>query len=224
MKYLLLLLPVLALTYGCNKVDSNDLKDDVPYFQNYKVTFNKDDNTTLANAWYLVRTSNGARVELSNGASVTANGLSAGTSVIDKTRYTWTLNGNSDVTFLLTKSSGATITNKVERSEISDIAFGTDVPATFSKAKDFSFTWAGPALVTNESVTVRLVATGFLASANANGNTVTFKAADLASCPVGDATLELYRLKDIPLKNADAGAGGNIELQVQTNRKITVQN
>jgi hypothetical protein len=225
MKKLLYILPILALTYGCTKkVDSNDLKDDVPYYQGYEVSYNKTDNSVLAVAWYMVRSTSGAKVELSGNANVRANGLTPGTSSIDKTRYTWTINGNPDVEFVLTKGSGAKITNKVNKSDLGDMDFASSFPANVSKSSGFTFSWTGTPLASNESMSATLsypLGTT-IATKEVTGNTVTFSAADMVNCPLGEAHVELYRVKDIPVKTDDGGAGGNIQLRRNTMRKVTV--
>jgi hypothetical protein len=65
MRYILPTITALAvtalLTTGCKKVDSNDLKDTVPYYQEYTVTYDKAANQTKATALIRVREAGGAR-------------------------------------------------------------------------------------------------------------------------------------------------------------------
>lgn len=225
MKRLLYLLPALFVISACTKkVDSEDLKDEVPYYQGYEVSYNKNDNTTTAAAWFTVRNSGGARVELSGNANVRANGMTPGTSSIDKTRYTWTLTGNPDVEFVLTKSSGTKISNTLSTSDIGDMNFTSGFPTSVSRSAGFTFSWMGTALRTDETVHAILKSlTGTtVADKDVTSNSVTFTAADMASCPTGEMAVELYRTRDITLKNSDGTAGGAMQVRMNRSKNLTV--
>lgn len=226
MKPLFYILPFLLLTYGCSKkVDSNDLKDEVPYYQLYEVTYNKTDNSVLAAASFNVRTSSGAKVELSGSTNVRANGLTPGTSTIDKARYTWTITGNPDVEFILTKGNGTKVANKVSKADISDIDFAPGFPSTISKTSGFSFSWTGAPLASDESMTATISKQAGIAISTKTvlASTVVFDSTDLQLLTVGEiVNVELYRVKDMPLKTEDAGAGGKIQIRMNTTRKATV--
>jgi len=118
------------------------------------VTYNKTDNSVQAAASFNVRTSSGAKVELSGSTNVRANGLTPGTSSIVKARYTWTITGNPDVEFILTKGNGTKVANKVSKTDISDI--GPGFPSTISKTSGFSFSWTGALLASDESMTATI--------------------------------------------------------------------
>ncbi|MCB0696002.1 MAG: hypothetical protein KDC07_01475 [Chitinophagaceae bacterium] len=225
MKKLIYLLAGAILTGGCTKkVDSNDLKDDVPYYQVYEVAYNKTDNSTNATAGFQVRDKSGAKVLLSDGASVRANNMTANTSSIDKTRYTWALNGMPDVDFALAKNSGDTITNVVLKSDIGDVEIVGGLPSSVSKSNGFDFSWAGAALAGQESMTVSVVsgiATDILTRSVTN-NTVTITADDLKNCPTGNISVVLTRTKDMPVKKEDGGAGGSIQVRLTVSAKTVL--
>lgn len=226
MHRLLLFLPFVMILNGCTKsVDSDDLKDEVPYYQGYEVAYDLTENTTSAAAWYTVRTSSGSKVELSGDANVKVNGIAAGTSSIDKTRYTWSLTGNPDVEFLLTKNLSVKIPNLVKRADIGNVAFKSSFPASISKANGFSFYWDGWPLESNESLTVSItnkVGIG-LASKSVTDSKITFNATELTLLtPDEEVYIELTRARDKALITSDADAGGKIQLRVSNSIKVLV--
>ncbi len=225
MKHLIFVLPVLLVTSCSKNVDSGDLKDDVPYYQYYEVGYDKTGNSTIAAAMFYVREKNGTKVELTGGASIRANGLTPGTSSIDKTRYTWSMNGIPDVNFMLTKNSGAAIANKVLRNDIGDIFFPAGFPETVDKVTGFSFNWSGDAVSTTESLTVSVMNYGSVevVTKNVTESPVIITAEELKDCPPGEITVSLHRSKSIPVKAEDAGAGGVIQLRLSISKKAMLQ-
>lgn len=226
MKFVAILLPILLLTSGCSKdVNSDDLKDDVPYYQYYEVGYDKTGNSTIAAASFRVREKNGTKVELTNGASIRANNMTPGTSSIDKTRYTWTMTGTPDVTFVLAKNSGATVTNAILRNDIGDISFSAGFPATVNKATGFSFNWTGDALSSTEALTVSVMNYGNaeVVTKTVTENPVVITAEELKDCPAGEITVSLHRAKNIPVKTEDGNAGGAIQLRLSISKKATLQ-
>jgi len=222
MKKPIYLFAILLLVASCTKsVDSDDLKDAVPYYQQYEVAYDKTHNIVNAVATYRVREASGAKVELAGSANVRVNNMPANTSTIDKTRYTWTLNGSPDVDFVLTKNSGETVTNTVLRADIGDVEFGGDFPSAMARTAGFSFSWIGTAISNNEALNVSLTSdqAGEIVTKAVTGNTVTFSPAELKNCPAGNITVALYRVKDIAVKAEDQGAGGTIQLRLNVSRK-----
>ncbi|MBL7683381.1 MAG: hypothetical protein JNK00_08460 [Flavipsychrobacter sp.] len=214
------------LTLGCKKVDSNDLKDTVPYYQSYGVYFDKDAGTIEASAVFRVRDVNGTKVELSNGAGVTANGVAASTNFILPSDYFWNMIGLKDVEFVLTKNSGNVLTNRAKLSDISNISFANTFPASASKS-GFSFGWVGDPLTGNETmvVTISTIDSAGTASkaldASNSATTVSFSATDMQYMKAGNnLTVEMTRYKSIPLQMADGTATGSIALRYRTTKTI----
>lgn len=226
MRYLPYLFPLLLLCSGCTKnVDSSDLKDEVPYYQGYEVAYNLTDNITQAAAWYSVRSAGGAKVELTNGANVQANNIAAGTSSIDKTRYTWTINGTPDVVFKLAKTSGVEIINTIRNTDIGTYNFNTDFPEVISKKDGFTFTWIGTWIGKTESMGVTINKAGAsLLHKEITSSTITFSSADLQVLSSGsEVDIELYRVNDMELLKPDGGAGGTMQVRSYRSRTVMLK-
>jgi len=226
MKKLLLLFSPLLLVYSCKKVDSNDLKDDVPYAQYYYVGYDKSTNSTDASAYCRVRNGGGSKVEFSNGAGFKANGTAPSIDLFDKAIYRWHFNGMPEVDFLLTKNSGAQIANNAMPSDISNIDFGPSFPATISKAAGFNFTWTGDALNTSETMTITIASDSGTIQKDLTSvspaNSVTFSSADLQKLKPGNLNITVVRDKDTPLDNKDGDSEGVIKLRYTIKRSATL--
>lgn len=225
-QFLLLISGLSILTIGCKKVDSNDLKDTVPYYQSYGVYFDKDAGTTEASAVFRVRDANGTKVEMSNGATVTANGIAGTTHFLTPTTYNWTFTGLQDVNFLLNKNSGTVISNKGLRTEISNIDFDNSFPASASKAAGFTFAWTGDPLASGENMMI-IASTPDSGSsvsralnATNSSNTVSFSAADMQHMKAGTMTVEMIRYKSKALDNNDGTSAGSIALRYRLSKKV----
>lgn len=207
------------LMASCSKVDSNDLKDEIPYYQEYEVSYNKSTNKTNAAASFRVRESSGAKVELTNNAGVTMNGIKGQSSLTDKTQYKWDLSGLNDASFSLTKNSGVTISNNVSKSTaIGDIEI-INLPDSISKSAGFSFDWTGSSLRSDESIKAIIGSTigGVnLYSKDVSGTHITFSSTELSVVPVGNIRVTLKRQRELPLENQDGNAGGKITVSLET--------
>ncbi len=222
MKKSIYLFAILLLAAGCSKkVNSDDLKDAVPYYQQYEVAYDKTNSIVTSAAVYKVRESSGTKVTLSGAANVRVNNMAAQTAPLDNARYTWTLNGNPDIDFVLTKNSGETITNTVLRADIGDMDFAGDFPSGISRTAGFSFSWVGAQTAADEALKVTLASdpVGTVVSKVVTDNTVTFSPAELQTCPAGAITVTLIRVKDMAVKAEDQHAGGTIELKMSISRK-----
>lgn len=227
MKYLSVLLFGAALLIGsCKKVSSDDLKDTVPYYQSYGVYYDKEAGKTDASVVYRVREANGTKVQLDNGANVTANGIAASANFLTPSDYYWNMIGLKDVDFVLTKNSGTVITNKVKLSDISNIAFASTFPAAASKS-GFSFGWVGDPLTGNESMVITISTSDSAGTASRSINatnsatTVSFSATDMQYMKAGNnLTVEMTRYKSIPLQMNDGAATGSIALRYRTTKTI----
>lgn len=227
MKYLSLLLFGAALLIGsCKKVSSDDLKDTVPYFQSYGVYYDKEAGKTDASVIYRVRDANGTKVQLDNGANVTANRVAASTNFILPSDYFWNMIGLKDVDFILTKNSGTVITNKVKLSDISNVAFANTFPVAASKS-GFSFGWVGDPLTGNESMVITISTSDSAGTASRSINatnsatTISFSATDMQYMKAGNNLMvEMTRYKSMPLQMNDGTATGSIALRYRTTKTI----
>ncbi|MBS1774148.1 MAG: hypothetical protein JST82_14920 [Bacteroidetes bacterium] len=225
---LLFIIAPLLLTYSCSKVNSNDLKDDVPYYQSYEVSFDKTLASTSAMASYKIRDANGARVDLANGAGVSANNIGPSTDFLDKTLYKWNFTGNHDVNFVLTKNSGAKINNTVSLNDLGKTDFATGFPTSASKASGLTFTWMGDAVSATETLNISISTTdsgSYVMKSLTQTNsafTVTFSAADMVNVKPGLLTVVLSRNKTMGLDNADGTASGAITVRSSARRTLTL--
>jgi hypothetical protein len=224
-KLIMLLLPVL-LVYSCRKVDSNDLKDDVPYYQSYSVIYDKVANNVNVSGFCRVRDANGTKVQFSSGAGLTANGATPSVDIFDKAIYRWNFNSIQDVNFVLTKNSGTKINNTVTLSDISNSDFGAGFPTTVSKASGFSFNFTGDALTGTESLTINIAADSgtkekILTQLN-TGNTVNISSSDLQGLKTGNLNITMTRENNLPLDNKDGTAGGTILMRFIVKRAATL--
>jgi hypothetical protein len=222
---------VLLAIPSCKKVDSNDLKDSVPYYQKYSVSYDKDNNKTVASATFRIRESNGATVELGDSASVTANGISPNASLlVIPATYGWDLSGIVDVNFELTKSGGLKIANSVAKTDIGDIAFPSNMPLAISKATGLTFNWAGDALTSGEMLTVKVTGSSASSSIPAiidkpvTGGQVTISSSEFDKFAPGTIFVTLKRAKTLPLDTKDGTSDGAIDLSRQTKIDIALNN
>lgn len=223
----LLFTVVLISSTSCNKVSSEDLKDDVPYHQSYLVTFNQDDNKTYASAWFRVREANGTKVELSGNASVKLNGAThTGTGMSDKTRYMWTASGTGDVNFVLTKASGTLITNTINSGDVGQATFAANTPTVVSKSAGFKINWTGSSLTAGEHMTASITVNGgtHIATKDVTNEEIEFTSADLQNCPIGTIYIQLNRSKDFALDQRDQDAGGSIQVIRQESKQMSLDN
>jgi len=225
-KKILVLCLLASLTYGCKKVDSNDLKDTVPYYQSYGVYYDKDENKTEASATFRVRDANGTRVELSNGANVMANGIAATTHFLSPTDYKWAFIGMQDVAFVLNKNSGTAINNKALRTDISNIDFAANFPASASKAAGFSFGWTGTPLENGESMMITISTPDSASTrtkamnATNSSQTINFSSTEMQNMVTGTMTVEMVRYKSKALDNNDGTSTGSIALRYRLSKKM----
>jgi len=216
-----------SLLAACTKVDSGDLKDDVPYYQSYSVSYNKTENATYASASFRVREANGARVKLSNGATVTANGKTgAATNPFDLSIYTWQFDDRKDVSFTLTKAT-ATLNNTVRSSDIGDISFSGALPTFISKKDGYTITWTGDERRTGEHIYVSV--SGISAADTTGtatndkeitGTNVRLTPADLASLAPGSMTVTLRRERSISLDSPDGSSGGEKSVSISVSADV----
>lgn len=221
----------LSLFAACTKVDSGDLKDDVPYYQSYAVSYNKTENATYASASFRVREANGARVKLSNGATITANGKTGtANNPFDVSIYTWQFDDRKDVSFTLTKPN-ATLDNAIRRSDIGDINFSGTLPATISKATGYTISWEGDERRTGEHIYVSISGTSAadITGTATNdkeitGTNIVLSPTDLADLAPGNMTITLRRERSLVLDAPDGSAGGEKSVSISVSADVQLTN
>lgn len=214
--------------YSCKKVASDDLKDTVPYYQSYTVNYDKTNSQTSASATFRVRDVNGTKVDLNNGASVTANGTNPNGLQLVPSTYNWDLSGLVDVNFVLTKNSGTKITNTVAKTDIGDIAFPTNMPSIVSKAAGFTFSWAGDALASGETILVTVqgdpASSGLTAliTKTVTSGQVTISSSDLTNFAPGTIFITMERHKTLTLDMKDDTSGGDISTTIKIKKDLAL--
>jgi hypothetical protein len=213
---------------SCKKVASDDLKDTVPYHQEYTVDYDKTSNKTSASAVFRVRDQNGSKVELNNGASVTANAKSPSALQVLPGVYTWTFDGLVDVSFELNKNSGQKLANTVAKTDIGDISFPSGFPTAVTKSSGFTFNWAGDGLANGETLTLKLSGTPASASIDptvektVTTGQVTISSTDLEKFAPGTLTVTMERKKSTLLDAKDNTANGGIELTKKIKKDLVL--
>lgn len=222
---------VLFLLPGCTKVDSTDLKDDVPYHQSYTIIYSKTDNTTYVSAYFRVREAGGARVKLADGSSISVNGIKGSTSnPFDPTLYSWQFTGIRDVTTTLNKN-GRILTNQVFTSDIGHVAFPVTLATELSKSADYSFNWVGERLVAGEhlylGVSGRSIADTTLNASTereVTGSAANITTADLQNIVPGTLTVTLRRDKGLALDANDGTASGGVSVTESVSKELILKN
>jgi|GEM_PF-1698169 hypothetical protein len=216
-----------VLATGCKKVDSNDLKDTVPYYQEYTVTYDKAANQTKATALIRVREANGARVDLTNGAYIRANGVDENNKQLTSNTYNWKFSGSNDVAFELKKNSGDVFQNTISLTDVGTIDFPSNLPVTVSKAAGFTFNWAGTALGSGEKLSASVrgtnatnVALPLTVPVKVEGGQIVVTPEHLSVLAAGELDIILEREKDMQLDKADGTAAGTMQATVITEKKI----
>lgn len=213
---------------ACKKVASDDLKDTVPYHQEYIVEYNKNTDKTSASAQFRVRDNSGSKVELNNGASVTANSKSPSALQLVPGVYSWTFDGLVDVSFELTKNSGKKLINTAAKTDIGEIAFPSSFPTAVSKSSGFTFNWAGDGLQSGETLTVKITGTPSSSSIDPNvektitGGQVTISSSDLEKFAPGTIKVSMERRKNLSLDAKDDTANGDIEMTIKTEKEVAL--
>ncbi len=222
---------LLILAAGCKKVDSNDLKDTVPFYQEYAVTYDKTASTTTATALLRVRSKDGSRVELTNGAYIRANGIDENDAQPTNNTYDWFFTGTKDVRFDLGKNSGTVIANIISLTDVGAIDFPSNMRTGFSKNEGYSFNWIGTELSADEELTVTLTGTSMQSplvpwtnKVNLDGNQIIIDSTSVNNIAPGSVTLKMTRTRTTALDAADAEAGGSIKITSATSKVLMMGN
>jgi hypothetical protein len=221
----LALLALLA-TASCSKIDSDDLDEDVPYYQRYEVLYDGSAGSTKASGSFRVRTASGTGITLGDESSLKINGNVATkdpvASIVVPT-YTWNGGTIANVNFVLSKKGGTTITNTVSAGDIETVGFPTTMPTTFSKTGGIAFNYAGTA----GSVDVKIMGTNSFSQDTSITKTVTanpvyFSPSELSIFNTGSIEIHLSRYKSITVPNSDDNAGGMIDIGYHMHNTFTL--
>ncbi|RYE24407.1 MAG: hypothetical protein EOP51_07475 [Sphingobacteriales bacterium] len=218
---------LLLLATGCKKVDSNDLKEDVPFYQEYTVTYDKVASTTYANALLRVRSKDGSRVELTDGAYIRANGIDENDAQPTNNTYDWYFPANKDVRFDLGKNSGVVIANTFSLSDIGTIDFPSNLRSGFAKTEGMSFSWLGDDIDTDETLNITLSGASEVSplvpwtnQVTVSGKLVTIDSTAVKGIAPGAVNIKMVRTRNTMLDAADGDAGGSVKIIETTNRTL----
>ncbi len=195
---------------SCEKVNSNDLANDTPVYQHYKLIYDTYYNETTATAEFKVRNSSGVHIKLVEDAFIRFNGKKHHDYWSVFHEYTWKKKGFTDVDFLYNKNWDQNFVNTIYAD---DISF-TQIPRDLDEididlaAKIY---WDGAPLENNESITLSITQsdrTVFASAYHRGDRHVYFNENDLNQLYRGKATIHLEREKKYPLDDRDDDAGG----------------
>lgn len=221
----LLLLGVLV-TLSCERIDSNNLKLEVPFYQDYKVTYNKEKNTLVAEATFRANDASGVRLELNSPAKITCNGKTSNSFLkIGHYFYSWDFEGKKDVNFVLINNKGKSFNNQILFSNLNDITIPDDLIITLDG--NTNFTWIGTPLQKNESISAKIVQGEeyFTFSFDDRKGATSFKfpKAFLDNFKKGEASLIITRSLIKSVTEGDLEAGGELNMAVVTKNKIELK-
>lgn len=209
-----------VLTASCNKVESNDLKDDVPFHQSYWVEYNSSTGSTSASAVFRTRKADGALIELTGEASVTANGKVLKLDPISKSLYIWSATEIFDVHFNLKKAGGNNFSNTVKTSDAYDLKFKSDQGRSIKKSDGITIDLPGPDKISAETfeLTVRGADINNPSAQTNLNKTLSEKKIiltpeELTIFKEGKIKMTLERIRNMSLTSPDQEAGGNMEVK-----------
>jgi hypothetical protein len=210
------LLAATLLFSSCDKVNSDDLEEDVPYYQTYEVNFDGSNHETLAYGYFRARGSGGAAIELGDESSLQVNGNATVKnnflSLVVPT-YSWQSTTLTDVTFTLNKKGGKVITNSVPLNTIDPVGFPA-MPTNFSRAAGINFNYTG-----NDGAIEVTIKGKDLSGQDVNitrtftTSAVSFSSSELSGINNGAIEISMTRAKEMNLTNSDESIGGLIKIR-----------
>lgn len=214
-----LLIAMLAMS-SCTKVSSDDLDEDVPYYQHYNIIFDASANSTNASGIFRVRSSQGSPIKLDGVSNLKVNGNASVEHIaFSVPSYASNITGIADVTFLLTKKDGKTITNTIAANSIEPVGFPSGMATNFSRSAGISFSYTG----TEGAIEVIVTGEDIGGSAVTQAKTfttsqVTFSSAELSSFNNGEIQIELVRRTSNNIPNSDGNSGGTADVKYSAHR------
>ncbi len=214
-----LLLAMLALS-SCTKVSSDDLEEDVPYYQHYNISFDASANSTNASGIFRVRSSMGSPIKLDGVSNLKINGnASVEHTVFSVPSYAANITGIADVTFLLTKKDGKTVTNTIAANSIEPVGFPTGLGTNFSRTSGISFNYTGSEGSIEVTVSGKDIGGSEVRQTKTfTTSQVTFSSAELSSINNGEIEIEMTRSTSNNIPNSDGNSGGTADVKYTVHR------
>ena len=211
-----LLIAALAMV-SCNKVNSDDLEDDVPYYQHYSVDYDGSNDETLAYGAFRVRGSGGAAVTFGEESYLKINGNATVKndflSLVVPT-YSYKTTMLTDITFELHKKDGKIITNSVPLNTIDPVDFPSGMPSNFSRAAGINFSYSGNEGAIEITIKGRDLSNQEITiSKTVTTSQVSFSSSELSGMNNGQVEIIMTRAKQMNVPNSDESIGGLIDIR-----------
>lgn len=217
----------LAALSSCHSKSVNNLIQTTPIRQDFEVVYDMPTMSTAATAVFRNGDVTGSMIQLTGGNSLTINGAVPNYAPLTYT-YSWNDNGFQNVTFVLTKPSGRTVTNTVNWGDTLGSYFPSGLGQDVSKNNGLNFTATGYPLSASEDLLVTLVGKDQLGnfateSKNFYNNAVSLTRDDLSRFKNGSLNVQIKRQRTMNVQQSDSTGGGSriISLQVQKAFNLT---
>lgn len=239
MKRLFLCLTAVTALVACKK-DENPQPKQLSYMQTYYLNWKLDDKTTYISG-KLGSSENDYRHLSADDKSVIAiNGLKfiPSKNVNPVERVGTSFLGLVGADFILYKSDGNEIKNKVNVHEVTYADFPSDFPTVISKSKNFSFEWVGQLPIVNgeyvlvsittsnpppQDSTKPLPITRIIKEGVYNSHSIEIPQSEIAKLPEGDAVVEILRNGQYKeLANRDNNISAHVYISTVTTRKAII--
>lgn len=213
---------------GCDRTPSDDLKEDVPFYQEYYVSYDKNDNETYAAGKFKSRDKTGGALELSGADKLLINGEETTFSKVT-VRHFKSLNSLTEVTYTLTKDNSTSINNTVSVNDINNIS--AEFPASLtslSKSTGSSFSWIGADYNSSQYISFNIYGTDNTGSSktvtiNIDSKQVNITPSDIKDFNQGEKVeLTLRRSYEKALQQSDQNAGGFIDITYEVKKEVTI--
>ena len=208
--------------FGCEKINSNDLADDTPVYQSYRLEYDHYYDETTATAEFKVRNSSGVHIKLTGDSYVEFNGEDYHDYWPVFHEYSWRSNGFTGVDFYYNKNWRQDFYNTIYADDISftTIPYDLDEIDLYGSGRIY---WDGAPLENYESITLSIEQSGarLVVSTDRRGATYLYlDADDLSDLYPGTATIYLEREKRYNLDEEDAYAGGKKVIIMKDRKRI----
>ena len=218
----------LATLNSCSRKNNINLTNSVPIRQDFEVVYDNATMTTAASAVFRTKDITGARIQLTDGASLMVNNQAPGYDPLTST-YTWNSNGYQNVTFMLSKNNGQAFTNNVNIGDTLGAYFPDAMSSTVSKSMGLNFNAIGIPFANNENLIVTLVgkdqfgnyATETKYFANM---AISLTHSDLNSFKNGPLTIQVKRQRTLNIQQSDSTGNGSRIVSLQVQQSFTLTN
>lgn len=210
--------------YACDDKDSSDIKDSIPFYQDYRTEFDVTNNQTIAQANFREKNSDGKDVKLTGYSKIEMNGQAPNYTGERPYFYNYTFAGTADVKYVFTRTTGMVYTNLASKTEVNPIG----IPANFTTVNmngTTVLTWSGEPVGQNETIEASVVSSvggnnGFkLETVGATGINLPID----SDIPAGLAKVTISRVKSLPIQQSDGTANGVNIVVYTVSKDITVQ-